>query len=86
MGDALATWVEANVALQTGAGNITRSKLLSGVFCDLDEAQAKKLSRIPGLKIKPLKEYKTDQVMAETPPVETISDVFWIFLYNNPCI
>ncbi|MDD4985837.1 MAG: S8 family serine peptidase [Dehalococcoidales bacterium] len=65
-------------AENAGAGNITRSKLLSGVFCDLDEAQAKKLSGVPGLKVKPLKEYKTDQVMAETPPVETVSDVFYL--------
>ena len=65
-------------AEKAGARNITRSKLLSGVFCDLDEAQVEKLSRIPALKIKPLKEYKTDQVMAETPPVETISDVFYM--------
>jgi len=65
-------------AEKAGARNITRSKLLSGVFCDLDEEQVEKLSRIPALKIKPLKEYKTDQVMAETPPVETISDVFYM--------
>ncbi|MFC1908925.1 S8 family serine peptidase, partial [Chloroflexota bacterium] len=65
-------------AEKAGAGNITRSKLLSGVFCDLDEAQAKKLSGVSGLKVKPLKEYKTDQVMAETPPVETVSDVFYL--------
>jgi len=65
-------------AEKAGALNITRSKLLSGVFCELNEAQVEKLSRIPGLKVKPLKEYKTDQVMAETPPVETVSDVFYL--------
>ena len=65
-------------AEKAGARNITRSKLLSGVFCDLDEEQVEKLSRIPALKIKPLKEYKTDQVMAEVPPVETVSDVFYL--------
>jgi len=65
-------------AEKAGAGHITRSKLFSGVFCDLDEAQVEKLSGVSGLKIKPLKEYKTDQVMAETPPVETVSDVFYL--------
>ncbi|MDP4280150.1 MAG: S8 family serine peptidase [Dehalococcoides mccartyi] len=65
-------------AEKAGAVNITRTKLLGGVFCDLDESQAGKLARIPGLKVKPLKEFKTDQVMTELPPVETISDVFYL--------
>jgi len=65
-------------AEKAGALNITRTKLLGGVFCDLDEAQARKLARIHGLKVKPLKEFKTDQVMTELPPVETISDVFYL--------
>jgi len=65
-------------AEKAGAVNITRTKLLGGVFCDLDEAQAGKLARTPGLKVKPLKEFKTDQVMTELPPVETISDVFYL--------
>jgi serine protease AprX len=65
-------------AEKAGALNITRTKLLGGVFCDLDEAQAGKLARLPGLKVKPLKEFKTDQVMTELPPVETISDVFYL--------
>jgi len=65
-------------AEKVDAKNITKSKLLSGVFCDLDEAQLEKLFSIPGLKIKPLKEYKTDQVMAEVLPVETVSDVFYM--------
>ncbi len=65
-------------AEKAGALNITRTKLLGGVFCDLDEAQAGKLARIPGLKVKLLKEFNTDQVMTELPPVETISDVFYL--------
>ena len=44
-------------AEKVGAKNIVKTKLLSGVFCDLDEAQSEKLARIPGLKIRPLKEY-----------------------------
>jgi len=63
---------------KVGARNIARTKLLNGVFCDLNEEQAGKLAQIPGLKIKPLKEYKTDQVMTETPVVETVSDVFYL--------
>jgi serine protease AprX len=65
-------------AKKLGATDVKKTKLLSQVFCELDEAQAEKLSQVPGLKIKPLKEYKTDQVMAETPPVETVSDVFYL--------
>lgn len=72
-------------AEKVGAKNITKTKLLGGVFCDLDEVQAGKINRIPGLKVKALKEYKTDQVMTEMPPVETISDVFYLLRsYFNP--
>ncbi|MFA5378231.1 MAG: S8 family serine peptidase [Dehalococcoidia bacterium] len=65
-------------AEKVGAGNIARTKLLNGVFCDLDEAQAERLAQKTGLKIKPLTEYKTDQVMAEMPVTETVSDVFYL--------
>jgi serine protease AprX len=61
-----------------GATDVKRTKLLSQVFCELDEAQVGKLAQVPGLKVKPLKEYKTDQVMTETPVVETVSDVFYL--------
>ncbi len=75
----------ATEAEKVGAKNITKTKLLGGVFCDLDEVQAGKIDRIPGLKVKVLKEYKTDQVMTELPPVETISDVFYLLRsYFNP--
>ncbi len=78
--DQLVTEVE-----RAGAKNITKTKLLGGIFCDLDEVQAGKIDRIPGLKVKALKEYKTDQVMTELPPVETISDVFYLLRsYFNP--
>ena len=71
----------AQIASETekaGARNITKTKVLSGAFCDLDEAQAEKLARVPGLKIKPIKEYTTNQVMTEAPVVETVSDVFYL--------
>jgi len=61
---------------KAGARNIRKTRFLGQVFCELDEAQAEQLSKISGLKIKPVKEYRTDQVMTEAPPVETISDVF----------
>ena len=63
---------------RVGARDVTRTKLLSQVFCELDEAQAKRLADVPGLKVKPLKDYKADQVATETPPVETVSDVFYL--------
>ncbi|MDD5082963.1 MAG: S8 family serine peptidase [Dehalococcoidales bacterium] len=65
-------------AKKIGATDVKKTKLLSQIFCELDEAQATKLATVPGLVVKPLKEYKTDQVMTELPPVETISDVFYL--------
>ena len=63
---------------RVGARDVTRTKLLGQVFCELDEAQAKRLTDIPGIKVKPLKDYTADQVATETPPVETVSDVFYL--------
>jgi len=65
-------------ALRVGAKGIKTTRLLNQVFCELDGSQAEKLARVPGLKVKPLKEYKTDQVVTEPPPVETLSDVFYL--------
>ena len=64
-------------AKRVGAKNIARTKLLGQIFCELDEQQAKALSTVPGLLVKPIKEYKTDQV-ATALPVETFSDVFYL--------
>ena len=61
-----------------GATNIARTKLLGHVFCDLNAEQTKALSLVSGLLVKPIKEYKTDQVATELPPVETFSDVFYL--------
>jgi len=69
-------------ALKIGAKRIKVAKLLNQVFCELDASQAERLSRIPGLKVKLLKEYKTDQVVTEPPPVETLSDVFYLLRSN----
>jgi len=38
-------------ATKIGAKNIKMASLLSQVFCDLDEAQAQRLSQIQGLKL-----------------------------------
>ena len=65
-------------AKKIGAIDVKKTKLLSQVFCELGEAQATKLTAVPGLAVKLIKEYKTDQVMTELPPVETISDVFYL--------
>ena len=65
-------------AKKAGAIDLRKTKLLGQIYCELDEEQAKKLSQVPGLKVKPVKEYRTDQVMTEAPPIETISDVFYL--------
>ena len=69
-------------ARKAGAQGIRTTRLLNQVFCELDAPQAEKLARISGLKVKPLKEYKTDQVVTETPQVETLSDVFYLLRSN----
>ena len=59
-----------------GVTNVAKTKLLGHVFCDLNTEQAKAISLVSGLMVKPIKEYKTDQVETALPPVETFSDVF----------
>jgi serine protease AprX len=65
-------------ARKVGAGGIKTTRLLNQVFCELDASQVGLLSRVPGLTVKPLKEYRTDQVVADSPPADTISDVFYL--------
>jgi serine protease AprX len=67
-----------NEAKKAGARDIRTTNLLGQIFCELDEAQAQLLAHTPNLKIKPLKEYRTEQVMTEIPVVETVSDVFYL--------
>lgn len=70
---------------KAGAQNISRAPIIGQVFCDLDEASARVLSTVPGLVVKPLKEFKTDQMLAVMNPVESISDVFYLLRsYFNP--
>ncbi len=76
--------LEAEVK-KIGAVNVTQARLLGQIFCEMDEAQIKALAAVPGVIVKPIKEYKTNQVMTALPPVETISDVFYLLRsYFNP--
>ena len=63
---------------KAGGRDISRTILLGQIFCELDEDQAKALSKVSGLAVKPMQEYKTNQVQTALPPVETISDVFYL--------
>ena len=63
---------------KAGGSDIVRTKLLGHFFCELDKANVEALSKVPGVLVKPIKEYKTHQVMTAAPPVETISDVFYL--------
>jgi len=69
-------------ALRVGARDIRGTRLLNQLFCELDASQIERLAKVPGLKVKPLKEYKTDQIATELPPVETLSDVFYLLRSN----
>jgi len=61
-----------------GGTNIAKARLLGHFFCELSPGQAAALSAMSGLLVKPIKEYKTDQVETALPPVETFSDVFYL--------
>lgn len=63
---------------KAGGTDITSTKLLGHIFCELEDDQAKALSRVNGLMVKPVQAYRTHQVMTVLTPVETISDVFYL--------
>jgi len=65
-------------ALKAGARDIRITQLLNQLFCELDEEQARALAGVTGLVVKPVKEFRTNQVATELPSVETISDVFYM--------
>jgi len=70
---------------KAGGSQITRTKLLGHVFCELDDAQSEALTRVEDLVLKPVKEYRTHQVVTEMPSVESVSDVFYLVRsYFNP--
>ena len=65
-------------AKRVNARWIRRATLVNQVFCEMDEAEAAQLARVPGLVVKPIREYRADQVVTEPPPVESLSDVFYL--------
>ncbi len=76
--------LEAEVK-KLGAGNIVKTKLVGQLFCEMNEEQARALANASGLILKRVKEYKTDQVVTELPPVETLADVFYMLrAYFSP--
>lgn len=78
--------IEAEVK-KVGGRDISHARLLAQVLCELDEEQAEALSRLPGLAVKPLKNFKAQQVTTTLPPVETVADVFYLLRsYFSPPI
>ena len=67
---------------KAGGREIVRTQVLGHAFCELDEAQAQALSQVTGLTLSPMKEYKTHQVTAAAPAVQTVSDVFYLLRSN----
>jgi len=63
---------------KAGGSDIVKAKLLGHFFCELDETQAEALSKVSGVLVKAIKEYKPHQVTTALPPVQTISDVFYL--------
>lgn len=63
-------------AKRVGARDIKKPKLLGQIYCELDAGQVASLSQVAGLAVKPVKEFRADQVTAAPPTAETISDVF----------
>jgi len=71
------TQVESEIR-KAGISDIKSARLLGQFFCELSEEQVKALTAVPGVVLKPIKDYKADQVLAEVAPVETLSDVFYM--------
>ncbi len=65
-------------AKKVGARNLKKAEVIGQVFCELDQVQADKMAAVPGMALKPLREYGTSQVAAQAPLVESISDVFYL--------
>ncbi len=63
---------------KAGISDIKPARLLGQFFCDLSDEQIKTLTAVPGVVLKPIKDYKADQVLDEVAPVETLSDVFYM--------
>jgi len=48
--------------VNVGAKDIRKARLLGQLFCELDAGQAERLSQVTGLKVKPVKEIRSDHV------------------------
>ncbi len=67
-----------------GGRDISVTRLIGQVFCELDDEQARALSRIPGMVVKELKDFKAHQVVT-APSIESVADVFYLLRsYYNP--
>jgi len=55
---------------RVGARGIKKTRLLGQLFCELNEGQLARLSQIPGLKVKPVKEIGSTRMMAPGPTTE----------------
>ncbi len=75
--DLILSKLEAEVQ-KVGATNIKQARLVGQLFCEMDKEQAKKLSQIPGLQVKLVKEFRAEQLLIQTalPRTESVSDVF----------
>jgi serine protease AprX len=66
-------------ALKIGAKDIKVASRLNQLFCELDKKQTDQLSRKPGVVMKPIKEYRSDQVVTAVPTLETIETLWDVF-------
>jgi len=72
------TQLEAE-ALKAGAKDIKAASRLNQLFCELDEEQAEQLAQRPGVVVKPIKEYRSNQVITAATPAETIETLWDVF-------
>lgn len=72
------TQLEAE-ALKVGAKDIRAASRLNQLFCELDERQAEQLAGKAGIVVKPIKEYRSNQVITAATPAETIETLWDVF-------
>ncbi len=68
--------LEAEVK-KVGGRDIVKTPRMGQIFCELDDDQADALTRVPGLAVKPLKDFKAHQVATVSVP-QSVSDVFYL--------
>ncbi|MBF4481834.1 S8 family serine peptidase [Dehalococcoides mccartyi] len=78
------TQAEAEIR-KLGITDFKPARLLGQFFCELSEEKIRALSAVSGIVLKPVKDYKAEQVLSEVAPVESLSDVFYLLRsYFNP--